>query len=354
MQIVRESIFVSAIRSFFNAFFALIGIIIGLVVLTAIFAMVGTASPSIEDTVNIEILPNAKGNMDKLPESSPAILQIDVQGVIGDYFFNADLVDTFLLASRKGVLKNDRVKGILLNINSPGGSASDSDKIYRALLEYKKRYDIPVYAYVNYCCASGSYYVACASDKIIASPVSMIGSIGVKSKPFFNFWDMMKKYGVDSLTLTEGKYKEKFPMFAPLGEGPQRSAPYNDLSNLIKDTYERFVGIVDTARKDKGLTAQKLVKLYGAQIYATSKAEELGYIDGEGSYDATLQELVDLLEIKNDLYQVVRISQKKPLMHSIMNGDFGSFSYGIRKAILGDSLPKEWEGSVLYYYDANE
>ncbi|MFI5264393.1 MAG: S49 family peptidase, partial [Candidatus Kapaibacterium sp.] len=89
--------------------------------------------------------------------------------------------------SQEGDFKNNRVKGILLYMDTPGGYSTDSDTIYRLLMEYKKQYKVPIYAYVDGLCASGGMYIAITADKIMASDTSLIGSIGVIAPTFMNF-----------------------------------------------------------------------------------------------------------------------------------------------------------------------
>ena len=93
----------------------------------------------------------------------------------------AQLIDTI-----DGEINKDQVKGLLLAINSPGGTVDDSDGIYRLVQEYKSRLKIPVYAYVDGMCASGGMYIACAADKVYASDASLVGHVGVILRTIFN------------------------------------------------------------------------------------------------------------------------------------------------------------------------
>ena len=126
------------------------------------------------------IAPDATGMRNLLPSSAPVILRINVHGIIGEPHLNQDEFENLLLDSQEGMFHNNRVKGVLLHINTPGGTAIDSDGIYRALMKYKATYEIPIYAYVNGICASGGMFIASAADKIYATPESMIGSVGVR------------------------------------------------------------------------------------------------------------------------------------------------------------------------------
>ena len=135
-------------------------------------------------------------NREFLHSPAPVILKIDIDGVIGIGDLTYKKIQNSLLDSREGLLAPNRVKALLLYIDSPGGSADDADDIYRAILSYKKKYQVPVYAFVDGMCASGGMYIACAADRIFSTPTSVIGSVGVLLGPTFNFSGLMERYGV--------------------------------------------------------------------------------------------------------------------------------------------------------------
>ena len=123
-----------------------------------------------------------------------------------------------LFESCEGTLKN-RVKAIMLHIDSPGGTVTDSHNIYASLLDYKEKYQVPIFAYVNGMCASGGMYVACAANEIFSNPTAAIGSVGVRVCPFFNFSKLMERFEISQVTLTKGKNKDMGSPYRPLREG---------------------------------------------------------------------------------------------------------------------------------------
>ena len=171
--------------------------------------------------------------------TTPVILKVNVQGVIGIDDLTRHKFQELLTESREKSLKNDRVKAILLCIDSPGGTVSDADGIYNALKAYKKQFGVPVYAYVDGLCASGGMYIACAADKIYASDASLVGSIGVLFPAMFNFVKLMEKVGVDSKTLIAGKGKDEMNPFRTWK--PDEGANYQ---KIVDDFYEIFVDVV--------------------------------------------------------------------------------------------------------------
>lgn len=327
MQIVRESIFVSAIRAFINAFFALIGVLIGLLVLGAVLSSLGkSASKSPFANLELEVIPDHKGNSEILSESTPVILNIDIEGVIGLEDLTSDIIHDMLLASRQGILKGNRVKGIILNINSPGGAATDSADIYHYLKHYKEMYNVPILASVNGFCASGGYFIACAADSIEATALSIIGSVGVRFGPNFNFYELMQKLGIREKTFTAGKFKVKWPMFEKLPAEDKEEKSYSDLEKTVAATYEIFLDAVSGSRSQYGLTKTLLENEYGAQIYIAKEAKQKGYINQDNVYYyETLQNLLKMAEIEDSNYQLYRFRHKPSIVESLVRGKVCKF-----------------------------
>lgn len=300
-----ESIFKSAIRSFFIALFAMVGICVGFLLLTmGIFSnSVTTPSKDIESTFSYDIAPNAEGVRKTQAKDVPVILKLNISGVIGAESMTMDKVRLMLVESREGDLKGNRVKALLLNINSPGGTVIDADGIYHAIKAYKQQYQVPVYVYVDGLCASGGMYIAAAADKIYSSDVSLIGSVGVLSPPFMNFSKLMDKVGIESLTLTAGKGKDEMNPLRPWVPGEQ-----DNFQTLVSYYYNLFVDIMTTNRP---INKEKLVQEYGARLFDAPTALEHGYIDASGySLNDTLKELLKQLAIKDDAYQVIEMKSK--------------------------------------------
>ncbi|MDP1881193.1 MAG: S49 family peptidase [Parachlamydiaceae bacterium] len=303
---MRDSIFYSALRALFVAFCVIIGLFLGIIAITMGLGALSSDTESAKlTTVNTEeILPNAEGKRKVVSSDAPVILQINIDGVIGTELLNTDTIQQILVESREGDFKNDRVKGILLNINSPGGTVIDSDGILHNLLAYKKRYNVPIYAYTNGLCASGGMYVALAADKIYSSDVSLIGSIGVLLPTFMNFTKLLEKIGVETLTITAGKEKDALNPLRPWKPGEDEN-----YRNINEYYYDAFVNLVTTHRPQ--ISKEKLINDYGARIFPAALAQEYGYIDVSGvTLSEALKALLEKLEITDDKYQVIRLENK--------------------------------------------
>lgn len=301
---MRESILSSSLRSFFIALFGIAGLILGIILVMGFFGAISIGSDG-APVMSYEFLPEIKPNADmkRIAEKStaPVILQVNINGVIGLENLSQASVSQLLIESRERAFKDGRVKAILLNINSPGGTVNDADGIYRALKEYKVSYDVPVYAYVDGLCASGGYYIAAAADKIYASDVSVIGSVGVIMSSAMNFSKLMDKIGVEALTLYDGKGKDNLNPLRPWKKGEE-----DNIEQLIKYYYAMFVDIVTKNRSS--LDKTKLIDQYGANVYPAEIAHQLGYIDGNGyNYSKVLSELAEAAGLDDEPYQVVSL-----------------------------------------------
>ncbi|MEM1282162.1 MAG: S49 family peptidase [Chlamydiota bacterium] len=340
-----HGIFYGSVRSFFVALTATIGVVFGFIFLLLIIGGISSSTnKEVDQDYDLEILANADGVRKVESKKSPVILQLNIHGVIGAESLNMHTIRQQLIESREGDLEKDRVKALLLHINTPGGTVNDADAIYRAVLAYKEKFQIPVYAYVDGLCASGGMYVASAADKVYASEVSLIGSVGVLSPSFFNFTGLIDKIGVKSQTISEGKGKDDMNPFRPWK--PDEDKMYKE---IIKYYYDMFVSIVINARPQIG--KEKLVEKYGAGIFPAQLAQEYGFIDqANASRSETLKRLLHEINIEDDYYQVVGMSssnwaskifsKNNPLLKGTMH----------HKIELPQEVDANLSGKYLYLY----
>lgn len=301
---MKESILKSSIRAFFIALCGIAGLIIGIFLVILLIGSVASVSdqPSLKYKYSPEIVQNAEGIRKEISSSAPVILKVNIHGIIGLKTLTRGAITQQLIESRERSM-DDRVKAIFLSIDSPGGTVIDSDGIYREILAYKKQYQVPVYAYIDGYCASGGYYIASAADKIFASDASLVGSVGVLLPTMMNFSQLMEKFGVQSLTLYDGKGKDNLNPFRPWREGEQ-----DNIQDTINHYYEMFVNIATKARP--ALDKQKLINDYGANVFPAEIAKEHGYIDeANASYQSTLELLAKKIGIE-DYYQVVELQHQ--------------------------------------------
>lgn len=314
---MHESIFYASIRAFFIALFSIMGLIFGILLLVV---LLGGATGSIDGQPQInyvytpEILPNAAGIRKDLSSDTPVILKINLNGIIGLDGLKREKIEEQLVESQERTLKG-RVKAILLHINSPGGTVIDADGIYRVIKHYKETHQIPVYAYTDGLCASGGYYVASVADKINSSEVTLIGSVGVIIPTIMNFSQLIEKWGIQSMTLYDGKGKDNMNPFRPWHKGEE-----DNIKDAVNYYYGMFVNIATANRPS--LDKTKLIDEYGANVYPAAIAKELGFIDQSGSsLSDTIKELAEKIQITDDNYQVISL-ESKSWVSELFTGQF--------------------------------
>lgn len=346
MQFTRESIFFGTIRSFCTGFAVVLGIILALGF--GLFAISFFKGPSLlPPKSEMTIVQDANGQREILPLSAPALLRVDIQGEIGEMYLTAVDLENILLDSREDLLADNRVKGVLLYFDTPGGAASDSSAIHRLMLEYKAKYKVPIYAYVDGLCASGGMYIASACDKIFATPWSVVGSVGILIPPHFNFSKAMEQWGIEAVTLTEGKDKDTLNPFRPWA--PDETST---LKPILAGLYEQFVDAVVQGRPK--LDREKLVDIYGAQVFMAETAMEYGYIDSAtSSYSDALKALASAAGIKEgEHYQVVRLSSPHNFFFDLTKTKAATLLQGkiTHSFQVHPSIPNEFYGKPLYLY----
>ncbi|RXJ81727.1 signal peptide peptidase SppA [Arcobacter sp. F2176] len=186
---------------------------------------------------------------------------------------------------------NPNIKGVLLVVNSPGGSVAPSVELAYAIKEL--RAVKPVVAYASGVMASGSYYASIWANKIIANPGSMVGSIGVIFQGA-NVEELMNKIGVSTQTIKAGKYKEAGTFSREWNENEKE-----ELESVISDTYDMFITDVANARK---LKKQDNEKYANAHIFTARQAKKVGLIDEVGTISIAKNELYKISKVRNPVW----------------------------------------------------
>lgn len=175
--------------------------------------------------------------------------------------------------------KDDNVKAIVLRINSPGGAVAPSQEIYSEVLKASKKK--PVIASMGTVAASGGYYIADATKRIIADPGTLTGSIGVIMM-FSNFEKLMEKVGLESIVLKSGKFKDTGSPYRPFTEDDRAL-----LQGVIDSIYGQFV---DDVAKGRGMDVEQVRKLADGRIYTGAQALENKLVDQLG----TMRDAIDV------------------------------------------------------------
>ncbi len=208
-----------------------------------------------------------------------AVVKID--GVIAeDHEANADNI----IGGLRAAFENKGTKGVILRINSPGGSPVQAGYINDEIARLRAKHpNIPVYAVITDICASGGYYVAAAADKIYADKASLVGSIGVLMDGF-GFVGAMDKLGVERRLLTAGESKGFLDPFSP--EKPEDVA---HVKTLLKNIHDQFIEVVKKGRGDR---IKEGADLYSGLIWSGEQSVALGLVDALGSSSYVAREVI--------------------------------------------------------------
>ena len=206
---------------------------------------------------------------------------VDVVGVIdarGDA--SADRVTEAL----QNAFKNKNTQGVILRINSPGGSPVQAGIIYDEIRRLRGIYpNIPMYAVVEDICASGGYYIAAATDRIYVDKASIIGSIGVIMDGW-GFTGTMEKLGVERRALVSGENKAFLDPFSPVDEKQKRHA-----QSMLDEIHKQFIDVV---KKGRGKRLKESSDIFSGLLWTGEKSVELGLSDGLGSVDYVAREVI--------------------------------------------------------------
>ena len=206
---------------------------------------------------------------------------IDIQGEIDhESEANADQITSALRAA----FEDQATAGVILRLNSPGGSPVQASIIHQEVLRLREKYpNIPIHTVVEDICASGGYYVAVASDKIFVDPNSLVGSIGVRLDGF-GFTEAMKRLGVERRLFTAGSDKAMLDPFSTLSES-QRT----HLQNTLDALHQNFIEAVKQGRGDR---LQDDSKLFSGRVWSGDQAIKLGLADARGSVDQVARDVI--------------------------------------------------------------
>ena len=223
---------------------------------------------------------NANALMLAKKDSHTAV--INLSGVIDSYNDNA----AKLLEGLEAAYKNDKVKGIIIRADSPGGSPVISDTAFTEIRRLKGEHkNIPVYVVAEDVCASGCYYIAAAADKIYANQASMVGSIGVISGGF-GATELIEKLGVERRLKTAGENKGMGDPFSP--ETPEQNAIWQ---KMLDDIHHQFINAVKTGRGEK-LKWQQHPDVFSGRVYTGTEAKAVGLIDDFGNIYSVSRDVI--------------------------------------------------------------
>lgn len=208
---------------------------------------------------------------------------IEVRGEIAD---NQSASADRIITAMREAFENKGTRGVVLRINSPGGSPVQSGYVYDEIRRLRLLHpDIPLYAAITDLGASGAYYIASAADRIYADKASLVGSIGVTAASF-GFVDTMSMLGVERRVYTSGEHKAFLDPFQPQKEGETEF-----WQAVLGSTHQQFIDSVKRGRGER-LKDEQHPELFSGLMWNGEQALELGLVDGLGSAAMIAREVV--------------------------------------------------------------
>jgi len=223
---------------------------------------------------------------------------VDVRGVIAP---GTDSSADKVMLALQAAFKDKNTQGVVLRINSPGGSPVQAQSIFDEMKRLRQKHpNTPLYAVVEDLCASGGYYVAAAADRIYVAKGSIVGSIGVRMDNF-GVVGLMEKLGVERRLITAGKNKALLDPFLPLEESHQQIAV-----DLINEIHGQFIAAV---KEGRGKRLKESPEMFSGLIWSGAKSVELGLADGFGGLDYVAREVIKAEDVV-DYTQKENIAEK--------------------------------------------
>jgi protease-4 len=206
---------------------------------------------------------------------------VEINGLIAPA---ADASAEKIVTALNAAFKDKNTQGVVLRINSPGGSPVQAQTIYDEMRRLRQKYPgIPLYAVVEDVCASGGYFVAAGADRIYVGRASIVGSIGVLMNGF-GFTGLMDKLGIDRRLITAGENKGMLDPFSPVNEKDVKYA-----REMVDDIHQQFIAVV---REGRGKRLKETPDMFSGLIWTGQKSVELGLADGIGSLEYVAREVI--------------------------------------------------------------
>lgn len=277
---------------------------------------------------------------------------LHIEGTIAadsaDTLYTSTYNHEWTMQQLQDAIDNPSSKGLILYIDSPGGSVYETDELYFKILEYQET-GRPVYSAMGSMAASGGYYLSAPADKIIANRNCWTGSIGVTIGTFYDISGLLDKYGIKTVTITSGANKAMGSSVDPMTA--QQQAIFQ---SLVDEAYVQFVDIV---AKGRGMSFDQAKALADGRIYTAQQAVDNGLIDKIGtledavsdmqkSYDLYDCEENELIYVNDDIFS--SLLAKVASASSGLTSESGTAGQGGDIAALVELMEKQNEMPIMY------
>ena len=244
---------------------------------------------------------------------------IEINGVIID---SEPVVEKLV-----GLRRNEKVRAIVLRIDSPGGAVGPAQEIYAEVKKVQKEKE--VLASVGSVAASGGYYIACAADKIMANPGSITGSIGVIEESL-NVEELLHNLGLKSMVVKSGKVKDMGSPFRPMTDEEKKL-----LQGVLDSVHDQFIRAVAEGRN---LPLEKVRELADGRIFSGDQARALGLVDELGNFEDAIALAARMAGIKGEPEVIYPEKKKFSLLDLLLQEAVSKILEGLRE----NSSPNFW------------
>lgn len=311
-------------------------IIIGVCIAVGILIVLGVSGVLVNRILKTSTFIMKDSGEDMLPQE-PFVGVVSVKGVIqqqtatGPFELKKGYQHKDALNYIDRMIDSDANRGILLNVDSPGGTVYESDELYLKILEYKEKTNRPVWTYMGHSATSGGYYVSAPSDKIYANPNTVTGSIGVIISGY-DMSGLYEKLGIRPFSVTSGPNKD-------MSQLTEEQIGIYQAS--VDESYERFVQIVADGR---GMTEEEVKALADGRIYTAKQAIENGLVDCISQYDEMKSDMQK--EVGNVLFYTPK--QKNSKLALLLN-QIGEVKPKSEAEVLTGLMEQFGSGVPMYY-----
>ncbi|WP_374035139.1 signal peptide peptidase SppA [Bdellovibrio bacteriovorus] len=273
------------------------------------------------------------GSEEKRVTAKNTILHLEMNGVI--------LNGKKFIKNLKKYRDDDKVKAILISINSPGGSVGPSQEMFAEIKRVRDEIKKPVVCVSTGVMASGAYYAAVACDKIVVAPGALVGSIGV----IMEFANLEKLYDwakISRYSITSGKFKDSGAEYRPMRED-ERSL----FQSMIDEVYAQFKGTVAEERK---LKEEVVAEYADGRVFTGATAVKVGFADKVGYYDDAVKLAAEIAKL-GDNYDVFEVPKKKVSIFDLGGGDTEDDLNSMAEfadVLKGKSFGADMEGAMKY------
>ena len=315
--------------------------IIGLVVAAAVFIVTGAASV-LTNTFSQRILDSTvsetlAGGLEFSPPSQDYLAVVSVEGTIQEQTSDSvwstagGYLHTSTMEYLDQLMEDENNKGILLYVDSPGGTVYESEELYDKLMEYKTVTNRPIWCYMAHYAASGGYMAALAADEIFANQNTTTGSIGVIMSGY-DLSGLYEKLGIQYFSITSGEYKDSSQM---------TQEQMDIYQSQVDECYQRFVQKVMDGRN---MSEEDVRALADGRTYTAQQAKENGLIDEISTWDAMYGYMLQ----ETDSITIYQPSQSENILASLFS-EVKNLVPKSEAQILKETA-EEMESGVLMYY----